>query len=95
MISEGLTENVSPAGALVSLDYLPGIGSRLFVTVWEVGGVLVEAQAEVVRLDHSLTPPSTAALYILGDNQQWQASVWEAARRCASQSATVNGLDKP
>lgn len=95
MISEGLTENVAPAGALVSLDYLPGIGRRLSITVWEAAGALVEAQAEVVRLDRSLTQHGTAALYILGNNQQWQASVWEAARRCASQSATVNEPDKP
>ncbi len=81
VISEGVTENVSPAGALVSLDYLPGIGSRLSVSVREATGALVEAQAEVVRLDRSFTRPGTVALYILGDSQRWQASVWEAARR--------------
>ncbi len=81
LISEGLTENVGLASALVSLDYLPSIGSRLSVTVREAAGALVETQAEVVRLDRSLTRLGTAALYILGDNQRWQASVWEAARR--------------
>ena len=81
VISEGLTENVGLASALVSLDYLPSIGSRLSVTVRETAGVLVETQAEVVRLDRSHTRLGTAALYILGDNQRWQASVWEAARR--------------
>ncbi len=88
MISEGITQNVGPSGTLVSLKYLPGIGSRLTVTIRGATGALIEAPAEVVRLDRSHTRPGTAALYILGDNQRWQASVWEAARR-----ETINGAD--
>lgn len=57
VISEGLTENIGPAGALVSLNYLPGIGSRLSVTIREAAGASIEAEAEVVRLDHNRTRP--------------------------------------
>ncbi len=81
VVSEGITQNVGASGALVSLKYLLGIGRRLSVTIREATGALIEAPAEVVRLNRNSNQTGTAALYILGDNQQWQASVWEAARR--------------
>jgi len=77
---EGETENVGPRGALVHLEKLPDVGSRVQIIVAEIDGKRVncEAVAEVIRLERNPVQP-LAALQLIGESDEWRGLVWEAA----------------
>jgi hypothetical protein len=77
---EGETENVGPRGALVHLEKLPDVGSRVQIIVAEIDGKKVncEAVAEVIRLERNPVQP-LAALQLIGESDEWRGLVWEAA----------------
>src|SRR5215213_4284243 len=57
IVVEGETENIGPQGALVHLERLPDVGSRVRVIVPDAEGRTVEAVAEVLRLERNPVQP--------------------------------------
>jgi hypothetical protein len=78
IVVEGETENIGPQGALVHLERLPEVGSRVRVIVPGDEGRTVEAVAEVLRLERNPVQP-LAALQLLGETDEWRGLVWEPA----------------
>ena len=78
VVVEGETENIGPQGALVHLERLPEVGSRVRVIVPDAEGRTVEAVAEVLRLERNPVQP-LAALQLLGETDEWRGLVWEPA----------------
>ena len=78
IVVEGETENIGPQGALVHLERLPDVGSRVRVIVPDAEGRTVEAVAEVIRLERNPVQP-LAALQLLGETDEWRGLVWEPA----------------
>jgi hypothetical protein len=78
IVVEGETENVGPAGALVHLERLPDVGGRVHLTVPDAQGTILEAVAEVLRLERNPVQP-LAALLLLGATDEWRGLVWEPA----------------
>jgi PilZ domain len=78
VVVEGETENIGPQGALVHLERLPDVGSRVHLTVPDAEGHTVEAVAEVLRLERNPVQP-LAALQLLGETDEWRGLVWEPA----------------
>ena len=78
VVVEGETENIGPQGALVHLERLPDVGSRVRVIVPDAEGHTVEAVAEVLRLERNPVQP-LAALQLLGETDEWRGLVWEPA----------------
>ncbi len=78
VIVEGETQNIGPQGALVHLERLPDVGSRVRVIVPGDEGRTVEAVAEVLRLERNPVQP-LAALQLLGETDEWRGLVWEPA----------------
>ena len=78
VVVEGETENVGPSGALVHLERLPDVGSRVRLTVPDAQGTTLEAVAEVLRLERNPVQP-LAALHLLGETDEWRGLVWEPA----------------
>lgn len=80
IVVEGETENVGPRGALVHLEKLPDVGSRVQIIVPEIEGKKVncEAMAEVIRLERNPVQP-LAALLLIGETDEWCGLVWEPA----------------
>jgi hypothetical protein len=76
IVSEGETENVGPAGALVHLPHLPEVGSRVNLIVPDAQGLTVTAVAEVLRLERNPVQP-LAALLLLDATDEWRGLVWE------------------
>jgi hypothetical protein len=86
VIAEGTTENVGPAGAMVTFERLPAVGSHIRISVPGARGSHIETVAEVVRLVRDLRQP-LASLSIIKAKKEWRGMVWEPARIQAMQSA--------
>ena len=80
VIVEGETENIGPEGALVHLQQLPDVGSRVRLRVLdsEAGTQRVQVEAEVLRLERNPVQP-LAALQLIGTGEEWRGQVWEHA----------------
>ena len=78
VVVEGETENIGPAGALVHLERLPDVGSRVNLIVPDAEGRTLESIAEVLRLERNPVQP-LAALMLLGETDEWRGLVWEPA----------------
>ena len=78
VVVEGETENIGPQGALVHLERLPDVGSRVHLIVPEAEGRTLEAVAEVLRVERNPVQP-LAALQLLGETDEWRGLVWEPA----------------
>ncbi|MCA1593232.1 MAG: hypothetical protein LC754_11400 [Acidobacteria bacterium] len=76
IVSEGETENVGPAGALVHLSQLPDVGSRVQLIVLDAQGLTLETITEVLRLEHNPVQP-LAALLLIDATDEWRGLVWE------------------
>jgi hypothetical protein len=78
VVVEGETENIGPQGALVHLERLPDVGSRVHLIVPDAEGRRLEAVAEVLRLERNPVQP-LAALHLVGETDEWRGLVWEPA----------------
>jgi hypothetical protein len=78
VVVEGETENIGPQGALVHLERLPDVGSRVHLIVPDAEGKPLETIAEVIRLERNPVQP-LAALQLLGETDEWRGLVWEPA----------------
>ncbi len=76
IVVEGQTTNVGPMGALVHLEQLPEVGSRVQIAVMRVGAPKVSAVAEVLRIERNPAQP-LAALQLMNANDEWRGLVWE------------------
>jgi hypothetical protein len=76
---EGLTENVSPQGALIYLPrLLPSVGSKVSLTITEDASDEVTVKAQVLRLERNPSHPQ-AALHLTDSLRLWKKKVWETA----------------
>ena len=78
VVVDGETENIGPQGALVHLERLPDVGSRVHLIVPDAEGRRLETVAEVLRLERNPVQP-LAALQLLGETDEWRGLVWEPA----------------
>ena len=82
VVVDGETENVGPSGALVHLERLPLVGSRVQLNVLEEEEphvrVRLSAVAEVLRVERNPVQP-LAALQLLNASDEWVGLVWEPA----------------
>ena len=78
VVVKGETENIGPTGALVHLERLPDVGSRVNLIVPDAEGRSLESVAEVLLLERNPVQP-LAALMLLGETDEWRGLVWEPA----------------
>lgn len=75
---DGLTESIGRHGALVYLPrQLPGVGSRVVLTVECSAKNEIEVPALVVRLDRNFTHPKVS-LKLTDSIKIWKRQVWAA-----------------
>src|SRR6201986_752813 len=65
VVVEGETENIGPQGALVHLERLPDVGSRVHLIVPDAEGRTLETVAEVLRLERNPVQPLAALLLLV------------------------------
>ena len=75
-VVNGETENVGPAGALVHLETLPQVGSRVQLIVLDAQGTELRTVTEVIRLERNPVQP-LAALLLIDATDEWRGLVWE------------------
>jgi hypothetical protein len=79
IVSAGATENVGQGSALVTLDQLPAVGSRVRISVLDENEKLrCAATTEVLRIERHPGHP-LAALQLLDAVEKWSKAVWQAA----------------
>jgi hypothetical protein len=75
---DGLTENIGLRDALVYLPRrLPGVGSKVVLTVTDNAQNEVEVSALVLRLDRNPAHP-LVSLKVTAGRRVWKTNVWEA-----------------
>jgi len=80
VFTEGVTQNIGPHGALIHLQELPSVGSRLRLAVMDPeAGPQIEVLARVLRLERNPSR-SLAAIDLLEAEEKWRITIWEAAR---------------
>lgn len=92
VVTEGIIEMVGPAGALVHLQQLPAVGTRITISVEGARGAHVTANAEVLRLVRDIQQP-LASLSVVNARKEWRGLVWEPAGTRAQQAAAENDGD--
>ncbi len=91
IVTEGITEIVGPAGALVHLQQLPAVGTRITISVEGAEGAHVTANADVLRLVRDIQQP-LASLSVVNARKRWRGLVWElAGTRLAQPAAEATG----
>ena len=79
VVTEGETENVGPGSALVHLEHLPDVGSRIQLLVIDEGGTRLQVVAEVLRVERNPAQP-LAALQLINSDEEWRGLVYESAK---------------
>ncbi len=94
VVTDGATENVGPGSALVHLQQLPDVGSRIRLLVIDEGGTRLQVVAEVLRVERNPAQP-LAALQLLDATDEWRGLVWEPAAPAVRQaSGEFDGEDE-
>ncbi len=86
VVTDGATENVGPRSALVHLQQLPDVGSRIRLLVIDEGGTRLQVVAEVLRVERNPAQP-LAALQLLDATDEWRGLVWEPAAPAVRQAS--------
>jgi hypothetical protein len=86
VVVEGTTENIGPAGAVIQLQQLPAVGSRITISIQAATGPEVTARAEVIRLVRDVRQP-LVSLNVLDGTKEWRGHIWKPAGIIASQPA--------
>ena len=93
IVTEGETENVGPAGALVHLQLLPDVGSRVQLIILDAQGLQLQTVTEVLRLERNPAQP-LAALQLIDATDEWRGLVWEPAAPRVREVKAEDGDDE-
>lgn len=85
----GLTENVGESSTLVSLEFLPPVGSEIQLRVLEDEETIIEVPAEVIRVERDPSQP-LAALSILENVKKWKTIAMTAAEKWVTRHWQLN-----
>ena len=86
---EGLTENVGETSALVNLETLPPVGSRVKLRILDEGKQIIEVSTQVIRVERDPSKPM-AALTILENAKKWKTTAIAAAQRWVTRHWQLN-----
>lgn len=76
---QGSTENLGETTALVNLDTLPPVGSRVKLRVFDEDKTIIEVPTQVIRVERDPSKP-LAALTILENLKKWKQTALTAAQ---------------
>ena len=93
VVTEGETENVGPQGALVHLQLLPDVGSRVQLIILDAQGLELQTVTEVLRLERNPAQP-LAALQLIDATDEWRGLVWEPAAPRVREAKSEDGEDE-
>ena len=86
---KGTTEHVGETSALVNLDRLPAVGSRVNIRLYDEEKTIVEAPAEVIRVERDPSKP-LAALTVVDNLKKWKQKAMTAAQEWVTRNWQLN-----
>lgn len=93
IVTEGITENIGPAGTLVHLPRrLPEVGGRVKLEVHDADGKALAVVTEVLRIERNPGHP-LAALQLLDQSDEWKGMIWEPSAPRVAPPPPVDGED--
>lgn len=85
----GLTENIGENSALVNLETLPSVGSRVNLRVFDEDKTIIEIPTEVIRVERDPSKP-LAALSVVDNLKKWKQKAMTAAQEWVTRNWQLN-----
>lgn len=85
----GLTENIGENSALVNLETLPSVGSRVNLRVFDEDKTIIEIPTEVIRVERDPSKP-LAALSVVDNLKKWKLKAMTAAQEWVTRNWQLN-----
>lgn len=85
----GLTENIGENSALVNLETLPAVGSRVNLRVFDEEKTIIEIPTEVIRVERDPSKP-LAALSVVDNLKKWKQKAMTAAEEWVTRNWQLN-----
>lgn len=85
----GLTENIGENSALVNLETLPSVGSRVNLRVFDDEKTIIECPTEVIRVERDPSKP-LAALSVVDNLKKWKIKAMTAAQEWVTRNWQLN-----
>lgn len=85
----GLTENIGENSALVNLETLPSVGSRVNLRVFDDEKTIIECPTEVIRVERDPGKP-LAALSVVDNLKKWKIKAMSAAEEWVTRNWQLN-----
>ena len=85
----GLTENIGETSALVNLERLPTVGSRVKLRLIDEDKTIIEIPTEVIRVERDPSKP-LAALSVSENLKKWKEKALTAAQEWVTRNWQLN-----
>lgn len=85
----GVTENVGETSALVNLEKLPSVGSRIKLRLIKDDKTVIEIPADVIRVERDPSKP-LAALTVVENQKKWKEKAMTAAEEWVTRNWQLN-----
>ena len=85
----GLTENIGESSALVNLERLPSVGSRVKLRLIDEEKTIIEIPTEVIRVERDPGKP-LAALSVVDNLKKWKEKALTAAQEWVTRNWQLN-----
>lgn len=85
----GLTENIGETSALVNLEKLPTVGSRVKLRLIDEEKTIIEIPTEVIRVERDPSKP-LAALSVVENLKKWKEKALTAAQEWVTRNWQLN-----
>jgi hypothetical protein len=85
----GLTENIGETSALVNLEKLPSVGSRVKLRLIDEEKTIIEIPTEVIRVERDPSKP-LAALSVVENLKKWKEKALTAAQEWVTRNWQLN-----
>ncbi|HQZ83028.1 MAG TPA: hypothetical protein PLR83_07390, partial [Pyrinomonadaceae bacterium] len=86
---DGLTENVGEASALVNLEVLPPVGSKVRLRILGDDKPIIDVKTEVIRVERDPSKPM-AALSVLDNLKKWKETAMSEAQAWVTRHWQLN-----
>jgi len=86
---DGLTENVGETSALVNLEVLPPVGSKVRLRILGDDKPIIDVKTEVIRVERDPSKPM-AALSILDNLKKWKETAMSEAQAWVTRHWQLN-----
>ncbi|MBX3281770.1 MAG: hypothetical protein KF756_04755 [Acidobacteria bacterium] len=86
---DGLTENVGEASALVNLEVLPPVGSKVRLKILGDDKPIIDVKTEVIRVERDPSKPM-AALSVLENLKKWKETAMSEAQAWVTRHWQLN-----